>query len=208
MKLLPLYSFLAGASYLIWWWSFLYLIPDQSMTGLIDHYSEMVKNPLWIPINSLQFIGMVSFILFYIDYSTISFKRNYANEFLRLVFVIAMVGFSGTAFYETILWPIIAESVPELLNLKNSPIYSNTFYLTFTGGIVLSFMLGGLNIGRYIWKDSKKVGFLFSSGIALFCLGFLSGPVRMIVQSIGITFWTVVLMYMGVSKKFLHYTRA
>ncbi len=201
MKLLSIYSILAGASYFIWWWSFSLILPDADFSAVINNYPGIIKNPLWIPINLFQLIGITSLVLFFNDFSAVKFKKNFIDIISKILFTIGLVLFSGIAFYETILWPIVADNAPEILDLRNSPIYASPLYLTTTGIAILFFMLGGLSIGNKIRHDFRITGIIFSTGLVIFCLGYLAGPVRYIVQSIGLSAWTLALIYTGINLR-------
>lgn len=185
-KIFSSFGIISGVSFNIWWWLFPIFLPLNQL--LID-YSILIKNDYWIPINIFQVIGIISFLLFSIEF----YKNFYDEKILgKIFFVLTIIGsfiFCGVAFYETFLWPIIAQSNSEILNIKNGPIYNNMLFIFPTGIGILAFLIGNVYAGiMSIKKINKLSGIIFIIGISFYCLGFLSGSIRYTIQSIGIVF--------------------
>lgn len=191
MKLSNIYAVITGISYFLWWWALYFFLPvDQVMTD----YPALINNKFWLPINLLQILGILSFTLFIVEYSALQFRESKRDIVIKIFFAFAIFGFSGVSFYEAFLWPIIASSNPSLLYLHNSPIYKNAIFLISTGICILSFMIAGIFLGLNFKKQFFKTGIIFIAGIILFCMGYMVGPIRYIVQSVGLSAWTIGLL--------------
>ena len=198
MKSIKVWSFVAGVSYFTWWWSFLFFLP---LDKLKEDYSILISSNCWIPINLLQVIGAIAFTMFFVEFSNHFYSDNTKAAVFKLLQVIGLFCFCGVAFYESFLWPIVAKRAPEILNVVDGPIYTSNLFIIPTGVAILAFMTGNIYLGIQFVKTNKLVSLIYIGGITLFCLGYLSGSARYIVQSIGITLLTTGFLGIGFKVK-------
>ncbi|MDH5657497.1 MAG: hypothetical protein OEZ34_16405 [Spirochaetia bacterium] len=194
MKFFKIYGIVSGVSYFLWWWGFYFLLP---LDEIMENYPALINHRFWIPVNLLQVSGVLFFFLFLLEFIKRYFQNKLTAEILKILTAVGVFGLSGIAFYETFLWPSVAANAPELLLLKNSPIYSGSLFLISTGTIILSFMISSIYIGILMRRESAAAGIVFGIGIFLFCMGYMAGEFRYILQSFGLTGWTAALVYYG-----------
>lgn len=177
-------SAIAGFSYSIFWWGYFIFLPfDQVMTD----YPAVINHPLWVPLNCFQVFGIVSYILFFIDFSRGSYQENASGRLFMVLQVIGFVTLSGIAFFETFLWPIIAINSPSLLILKTSPIYASSIFLTPVIIGLFAYLVSNIYLGIKLGRVNRILSFIYIAGVVGFSLGPVTGPLRYVVQSIGIT---------------------
>jgi len=197
MKTFQIYSIVSGMSYFLWWWGFYFLLPFEKV---MNNYPEVILHHFWIPVNLFQVLGLIFYYLFITAFIQRNFQNTFSSELIKVLTAIAVFGLSGIAFYETFLWPDIAFNSPDLLLLKSSPVYNGILFLSSTITVIFSFMISGIYIGNLMRKESGASGIIFSIGIFLFCMGYSAGEFRYAIQSVGLSGWSIALVYYGLIK--------
>lgn len=201
MKSIKVYGPISGFCFVLWWWSFLLFLPFGSLR---DDYSLLIRDPMWLPVNLLQVIGIIAFAMFFLEYAIAYYPKTKAAGLFKLLSMVGIAGFCGVAFYETFLWPVIAQEVPRILDVVSGPIYTSTLFMVSTGIAILAFMAGNIYLGIQMRNQSKWISVIFIAGVVLHCLGYMAGAVRYIVQSAGITMMSAGLISIGFKKTAAH----
>ena len=110
----------------------------------------------WLLVNGL---GVIGFLLALIGILGIFFKHfNDLTELGMISFLITFVGqvlYNAGIYYETFIWPVLAESDPILVQLSSGPIYSNPIFfimLMLAGSI---YVIGFLIVGYSTYKTDS-----------------------------------------------------
>jgi hypothetical protein len=117
-------------------------------------------------------------------------------------FVLAFIGTAlllGTLLWDTIVWPILVQHDPSLLDFSG-PIYTSKVFVPYfvTAGLVyaLGYVLFGIAIARSGMLSSWG-GVLLAVGAPLFGMGALFGKMQVYPRSIGITAMGAALIWLG-----------
>ena len=190
-------NIIAGVLLLAFWSLFAILLPYRRLS---DTLSILVLNRYWIPVNALGVAGAI-FGLFGLVGIFASLGENLSG--LDLIgFILAFLGtvlIIGTLLWDTIIWPILANHEPSLLDFQG-PIYSSKTFLPFfiTAGLVYS--VGYLLFGLAITNSTTfpaGAGWLLAIGGPLFGIGPMFGNWQVIVRTVGIVLLSVGLIWLG-----------
>ncbi|UCG03865.1 MAG: hypothetical protein JSW11_07740 [Candidatus Heimdallarchaeota archaeon] len=186
---------IGSAVFLIFFW-FLYaiLLPINEVP---TNYHLLVLDPDWLIVNGL---GVIGFVLALIGILGIFFKQyNDLTELGMIGFLITFVGqvlYNAGIYYETFIWPVLAESDPNLIDLSNGPIYSNPIFFTMLLLAGSIYVIGFLIFGYSTYKtDSfpKWAILLLVIGVVMFIPGFFP----YIVRTLGIIVYALGLIWVG-----------
>jgi len=179
---------------LLFWFLYAILLPINEVP---TNYYLLVLDPEWLLVNSL---GVIGFVLALVGILGIFFKQfNDLTEVGILGFLITFVGqvlYNAGIYYETFIWPVLAESDPNLIELSTGPIYSNPVFfimLLLAGSI---YVVGFLIFGYSTYKtDSfpKWAIFLLVIGVVMFIPSFFP----YIVRTLGIIVYALGLIWVG-----------
>lgn len=196
-KLISIFSILMGCSLIVWWWSYLFFLPIDS---IYSNYAELILHKAWIPINLLQVIGVFSGLLMSVFFFKKMIDQPKTSDiiwFSALCFGYFI--YSSVAFYETFLWPLIAGNSPDLLKIVGGPIYSSSLFNGSTGIGILAFCAGNIWLAFKMMKVTNKLtGWILISGVVILCLSYTSGSIRYIAQTTGITVLSLGYLLFGI----------
>lgn len=187
MRAMKVYGIVTGVCFLLWWWSFLLFFP---LENLRDAYSVIILDRMWIPVNMLEVVGVITYAGFFLEYSNAVYRKTKTAALFKLLFLIGIAGLCGFAFYETFLWPIIAANAPQVLDIVSGPIYTSPLFNGASIAAILSYWAGCIYLGISAWKRGRIISLVYTIGVSLHCLGYLAGPLRYVVQSVGYTLFT------------------
>lgn len=186
---------IGSAVFLILFW-FLYaiLLPIDEVP---TNYHLLVLDPDWLIVNGL---GVIGFVLALVGILGIFFKQfNDLTELGMFGFLITFVGqvlYNAGIYYETFIWPVLAESDPNLINLSNGPIYSNPVFFTMLLLAGSIYVIGFLIFGYSTYKTDffpKWAIFLLVIGVVMFIPGFFPYLIR----TLGIIVYSLGLIWVG-----------
>ncbi|HSG42890.1 MAG TPA: hypothetical protein VLA72_07030 [Anaerolineales bacterium] len=195
------FNIASGILMLLFWYLYAILMPYGQLSNKL---SLLVLNKNWVFVNILGSLGALFGIVGLVGLF-ISTEDKLGN-FATLGFIIALIG-SILMFIplmrDTLLWPILANHDPSLLDFSG-PIYTSKIFMPFFifSGVVytLGFVIFGLSLngsGLYpIWT-----GHLLAWGALLFMLGTAFGEWQVIIRSIGITALSISLVWLGYLMK-------
>lgn len=187
----------AGILLLAFWYLYALLLPYQKLDTTL---SILVKHPNWAFVNLFgvlgSLVGLVGLIGIYLQ----------AAEATRTAGMIAfLLAFIGTVLltvplvWDTILWPILTQQDPSLLDF-NGPIYTSKTFVPFfvlAGSIYsLGYLAFGIilaNSGIYpVWGS-----WFLAFGAPLFGLGAMFGKLQIYPRTLGITLFCIGLICLG-----------
>jgi hypothetical protein len=193
-RITGLANIISAVFLLLFWFLYAILLP---IVEVPTNYHLLILDPDWLLVNGL---GVIGFVLALVGILGIFFKQS--NDLTQLGmfgFLITFVGqvlYNAGIYYETFIWPILAESDPNLVNLSTGPIYTNPAFfimLILTGSI---YAIGFLIFGYSTYKTgsfSKWAILLLVIGVVLFIPGFFPYAVR----TIGIIVYAGGLIWVG-----------
>jgi hypothetical protein len=191
------FNMASGVLMLLFWYLYAILLPyGQLSTSL----SLLVLNKYWAFVNILgssgALLGIVGLVGLFIS------MENRLNNLAILGFILALLG--GILMFialmrDTLLWPILANYDPGLLDFTG-PIYTSKTFLPFfifsgvlytIGNMLFGFAIAGS--GLYpIWA-----GHFLAWGALLFGMGALFGGWQVYIRSIGVTVLSIGLIWLG-----------
>lgn len=195
------FNIASGMLMFLFWYLYAILLPYGQLSNTL---SLLVLNKHWIFVNILGSLGALFGIVGLVGLF-ISTEDKLGN-LATLGFIIALIG-SILMFIalmrDTLLWPILANHDPNLLDFSG-PIYTSKTFLPFfiLSGVLYTagFVIFGLSIagsGLYpVWA-----GHLFAWGALLFGLGAAFGEWQVYIRSIGITALSISLVWLGYLMK-------
>jgi hypothetical protein len=129
-RITGLANILSAVFLLLFWFLYALLLPISEVP---TNYHLLILDPDWLIVNGL---GVIGFVLALVGILGIFFKQfNDLTELGMVGFLITFVGqilYNAGIYYETFIWPVLAESDPNLINLSNGPIYTNpVFFILF-----------------------------------------------------------------------------
>ncbi len=179
---------------LLFWFLYAILLPINEVS---TNYHLLILDPDWLLVNGL---GVIGFVLALVGILGIFFKQfNDLTELGMFGFLITFVGqvlYNAGIYYETFIWPVLAESDPNLINLSSGPIYTNPafFIMLILAGSI--YAIGFLIFGYSTYKTdtfSKWAILLLVIGVVLFIPGFFPYAVR----TVGIIAYAGGLIWVG-----------
>ncbi|MHA2404773.1 MAG: hypothetical protein ACXADH_17385 [Candidatus Kariarchaeaceae archaeon] len=179
---------------LLFWFLFAILLPINEVPA---NYHLLILDPDWLLVNGL---GVLGFILALVGVLGIFFKQfNDLTELGMIGFLITFVGqvfYNASIYYETFIWPVLAQSDTNLVDMSSGPIYTNPvfFIMLLLAGSLYSF--GFLIFGYSTYKTEtfpKWAILLLVIGVVLFIPGF--SPY--IVRTLGVVVYAIGLIWVG-----------
>ncbi|MHA2173018.1 MAG: hypothetical protein ACXAB7_24450 [Candidatus Kariarchaeaceae archaeon] len=179
---------------LLFWFLFAILLPINEVP---TNYHLLILDPDWLLVNGL---GVIGFVLAIVGVLGIFFKQfDNLTELGMIGFLITFVGqvfYNASIYYETFIWPVLAQSDPNLINMSTGPIYSNPvfFMMLLLAGSLYAF--GFLIFGYSTYKTEtfpKWAILLLVIGVALFIPGF--SPY--IIRTLGVIVYAAGLIWVG-----------
>ncbi|MHA1992383.1 MAG: hypothetical protein ACW98A_15540 [Candidatus Hodarchaeales archaeon] len=187
-------NIVSAISLLLFWFLYAILLPINEVS---TNYHLLVLDPDWLLVNGL---GVIGFVLALVGILGIFFKQsNDLTELGMVGFLVTFVGqvlYNAGIYYETFIWPILAESDPTLINLSSGPIYTNPVFFTMLILAGSIYAIGFLIFGYSTYKaDSfnKWAILLLVIGVVLFIPGFFPYAVR----TVGIIAYAGGLIWVG-----------
>ncbi|MHA2174449.1 MAG: hypothetical protein ACXABI_06440 [Candidatus Hodarchaeales archaeon] len=179
---------------LLFWFLYAILLPINEVP---TNYHLLLLDPDWLLVNAL---GVIGFVLALVGFLGIFFKQfDYLTELGMVGFFITFVGqilYNAGIYYETFIWPVLAENDPNLINLSNGPIYTNPIFsimLLLAGSM---YVLGFLIFGYSTYKTNsfpKWAILLLVIGVVMFIPGFFPYLIR----TLGIIVYAIGLIWVG-----------
>ncbi|MHA2282882.1 MAG: hypothetical protein ACXAC5_18730 [Promethearchaeota archaeon] len=161
------------------------------------NYHLLVLDPDWLIVNGL---GVIGFVLALVGILGIFFKQfNDLTELGVIGFLITFVGqvlYNAGIYYETFIWPVLAESDPNLINLSTGPIYTSPVFFTMLILAGSMYAIGFLIFGYSTYKAKtfpKWAILILVIGVIFFTPGFFP----YIVRTLGIIVYAGGLIWVG-----------
>ena len=191
------FNIASGILLLLFWYLYAILMPYSQLDTTL---SLLVLNKNWTFVNLLgslgALFGTVGLVGLFIS------MQDQLSKMATWGFVIALIGtilMLITLVRDTLIWPILAQHDPSLLDFTG-PIYASKTFMPFFifSGVVytIGYMLFGLAIAKTdlypVWA-----GHLFAWGALLFGLGAAFGNLQVYIRSIGITVLSAGLIWLG-----------
>jgi hypothetical protein len=179
---------------LLFWFLFAILLPINEVP---TNYHLLILDPDWLLVNGL---GVIGFVLAIVGVLGIFYKQfDNLTELGMIGFLITFVGqvfYNASIYYETFIWPVLAQSDPNLINMSTGPIYSNPvfFMMLLLAGSLYAF--GFLIFGYSTYKTEtfpKWAILLLVIGVALFIPGFSPYLIR----TLGVIVYAAGLIWVG-----------
>jgi len=184
----------SAVSLLLFWFLYAILLP---LNEVPTNYHLLILDPSWLFVNVL---GVIGFVLALIGILGLFFKQYNDLTWYGIVgFLITFVGqifYNAGIYYETFIWPILAESDPSLITLATGPIYSNPVFFTMLMIAGSMYVVGFLIFAFSTYKTksfSKWAILLLALGVVMFIPGFFPYVVR----TIGIVVYAIGLIWVG-----------
>ncbi|MHA1985416.1 MAG: hypothetical protein ACW98D_02145 [Promethearchaeota archaeon] len=193
-RITGLANIVSAAFLLLFWFLYAILLPINEVPA---NYHLLILDPEWLIVNGL---GVIGFVLAFVGILGIFFKQSDDITTLGMFgFLITFVGqvlYNAGIYYETFIWPVLAESDPNLVQLSTGPIYSNPVFfmmLMLAGSIyVIGFLIFGYS--TYKTKSFNKWAILLLVlGVVMFIPGFFP----YIVRTLGIIVYSGGLIWVG-----------
>ena len=187
-------NIISAVSLLLFWFLYAILLPLKEVP---TNYHLLILNPNWLIVNVF---GVIGFVLALIGILGIFFKQFNDLTWYGIVgFLITFVGqvfYNAGIYYETFIWPVLAESDPNLIDLSNGPIYTNPAFFAMLMLAGSMYAVGFLIFAFSTYKTksfSKWAILLLVLGVVMFIPGFFPYVVR----TIGIVVYALGLIWVG-----------
>lgn len=189
----------SGLLMLAFWYLYAILLPYRQLSNTL---SILVLDRHWTLVNVLGVSGSILGILgltgsFFVQLA--KFGR------LGLIgFLCAFLGATlllGALLWDTIIWPILAQHDSTLLDFQG-PIYSSKTFVPFFVSAGLVYSLGFILFGIATAQAGVLPGWggiMLAIGAPLFGLGALFGSYQVIPRTIGVTVFSIGLIWIGYS---------
>jgi hypothetical protein len=182
---------------LIFWYLYAILLPYRQLSNSL---SLLVLNRNWTFINVLgatgALLGIIGLVGLFIS------LHDDMSPLTVLGFIIALTG-SILMFIallrDTLLWPILAQHDPSLLDFSG-PIYTSRTFLPFFIFSGVLYTVGNIIFGLSIANSNLYplwTGHFLAWGALLFGMGSLFGGWQVYIRSIGITALSISLIWLG-----------
>lgn len=189
----------SGLLMLAFWYLYAILLPYRQLSNTI---SILVLDRHWTLVNVLGVSGSILGILgltgsFFVQLA--KFGRLGLIGFL-CAFLGATLLF-GALLWDTIIWPILAQHDSTLLDFQG-PIYSSKTFVPFFVSAGLVYSLGFILFGIATAQAGVLPGWggiMLAIGAPLFGLGALFGSYQVIPRTIGVTVFSIGLIWIGYS---------
>lgn len=198
------FNIASGILLLLFWYLYAILMPYSQLNTTL---SLLVLNKNWTFVNLLgslgALLGTVGLVGLFIS------MQDQLSKMATWGFVIALIGtilMFITLVRDTLLWPILAQHDPSLLDFTG-PIYTSKTFMPFfifsVGVYSIGYVLFGLAIAQSglfpVWT-----GHLFAWGTLLFGLGAAFGNLQVYIRSVGITGLSAGLIWLGILMRSAH----
>jgi len=193
-RITGLVNIISAVCLLLFWFLYAILLPINEVP---TNYHLLILDPDWLLVNGL---GVIGFVLALVGILGIFFKQfnglSALGMFGFLITIVGQVLYNAGMYYETFIWPILAEFDDNLVTLSTGPIYSNPvfFIMQILAGSI--FAIGFLIFGISTYKTksfSKWAILLLIIGVIMFIPGFFP----YIVRTIGIIAYAIGLIWVG-----------
>ena len=191
------FNIASGVLLFLFWYLYAILMPYSQLENTL---SLLVLNKNWIFVN---LVGSLGALLGAVGLVGLFFSmQDQISKMATWGFVIALIGtilMFITLVRDTLIWPILAQHDPSLLDFSG-PIYaSKTFFPFFIfSGVVytIGYVIFGLSIVK---SDLYPVwaGHLFAWGALMFGLGAAFGNLQVYIRSAGISGLSTGLIWLG-----------
>ncbi len=192
-----LFNIASGVLMLTYWYLYAILMPYGQLSTTL---SLLVLNRNWTFVNILgssgALFGIVGLVGLFIS------MEGQLSKSGTLGFIIALLGsilMFAALLRDTLLWPILAEHDPSLLDFTG-PIYTSKTFLPFFIFSGLLYAIGNVIFGLAIAGSPLYpawAGHLLAWGALLFSLGAAMGDLQVYVRSVGITVLSIGLIWLG-----------
>ena len=191
------FNIASGVLMLLFWYLYAVLLPyGQLSTSL----SLLVLNRNWTFVNILgssgALLGIAGLVGLFIS------MEGRLTNLASLGFIIALLGsilMFAALMRDTLLWPILADHDPGLLDFSG-PIYtSRTFFPFFIFSGIL-YTIGNIIFGLSLSRTGLYpawTGHFLAWGALLFIMGAMTGGWQVYIRSIGITAYSISLLWLG-----------
>jgi hypothetical protein len=147
-----------------------------------ENFTAVVQHPAWIPIN---LVGLIASFMVAIGLTGIFIKILPETKWIGIIgYILVMIGviwFGAIQYYETVLWPLIADYPVLFAQVGFLTENTFTFIMFILSGVVIfaGFILFGIELIR-----SKKFGI---TAVLFFALGWIIFGIGMsiLIRSIG-----------------------
>lgn len=164
----------------VWWLALGLALP---VAEAANHFETMILNPCWVPVN---LIGLVACVLLVLTLPVLYFDERHRRNTLGFAgLVVAEIGlvlFASIQYYETFLWPVVAQANPELVRFDGALVLGDPLVLVpliASGGFL---GVGYLLLGIALFRERmvpRYSAILLVVGAVLFGNG-MAFPVRTI----------------------------
>lgn len=189
----------SGLLMLAFWYLYAILLPYRQLSNtlsilVLDRHWTLV-NVLGVSGSTLGLLGLVG--LFFVQIDKI-------GRIGMVGFMCAFVGAAlllGALLWDTVIWPILAQHDPSLLDFQG-PIYRSTTFVPFFVAAGLVYSLGFILFGTATAQAEILpvwAGIMLAIGAPLFGLGAMFGSFQVIIRSIGVTVFSLGLIWLGYS---------
>jgi len=191
------FNIASGILMFLFWYLYAILLPYGQLSNTL---SLLVLNKNWTFVNILgslgALLGIVGLVGLFIS------TGDKLGNFATLGFIIALIG-SILMFIalmrDTLLWPVLANHDPSLLDFSG-PIYTSKTFLPFFIFSGVLYTIGNVIFGLAIAGSGLYpawAGHLFAWGALLFGLGAAFGEWQVYIRSVGITALSISLIWLG-----------
>lgn len=191
------FNIASGVLLLLFWYLYAILLPYGQLSSTL---SLLVLNRNWSLINVLGSAGALSGIVGLVGLF-ISLEGQ-LSKIAVFGFVIALIG-SILMFIallrDTLLWPILANYDPSLLDFSG-PIYTSKTFLPFFIFSGALYTIGNIIFGLVIANSNLYplwAGHFLAWGALLFIMGLVFGGWQVYIRSVGITALSISLIWIG-----------
>lgn len=191
------FNIASGLLLLSFWYLYAILLPYNQLSMSL---SLLVLNKNWTFINIIgtsgALLGIVGLVGLFIS------VEGRLSNFAILGFIIALIGnilMFIALLRDTLLWPILANHDPSLLDFTG-PIYTSKTFLPFFIFSDVLYTLGYIIFGLALAKTSLYpvwAGHFLAWGTLLLGMGPIFGEWQVYIRSIGITTLSISLIWLG-----------
>ena len=187
----------SGILMLVFWYLYAILLPYGQLSNSL---SLLVLNKNWTFINLIGSMGALLGIIGLVGLF-MSIEGS-LSKFAVFGFTVALIG--GILMFialarDTLLWPILADHDPNLLDFSG-PIYTSKTFLPFFIFSGVIYTIGHVIFGLAVAKTNLYpvlAGHMLAWGALLFGVGAAFGGFQVYVRSIGVTALSLSLIWIG-----------
>lgn len=195
LRLFSALQIVAVGLLVLWWIALGVLLP---VAEAATHFETMILHSNWVPVNVVGLIGCLLLILTVpVLHCHIQEKRSTLGFAGLIVAEIGLVMFTCIQYYETFLWPVVAQTNPELVSFDGPLVFGAPLVLVplILSGIFLGAGYILLGIALYIERAVPRyAAILLIAGAVLFGNGVVF-PVR----TLGLFLFAIATVICGVA---------